>query len=187
MKIKTAIAQLQALQAKDPNALVSLKKLKAKKKKKLGKRGITKALQDWAVKQCNKHGFFTFIDACRYYDRIGGSAGTSTVLHRLHDVGARNSSPGLAESHIRAKWVIGKAANAPIQQLIASDPTFVQRYNEMRRRAVDAGGLAPGPFNEVTFKRAHARPGKCMVVVDDVDQSRQLTIEVRPQAQQHGN
>lgn len=185
MKIKTAIAQLQALAVKDPNALVSFKRLKPKKKRKLGQKGITKKLQDWAVAQCEKKGFFTFIDACRYYDRIGGSAGTSTVLHRLHDVGARNSSPGLAESHIRAKWVIGKHANAPIKELIAQDPTFAERYNQMRREAVEAGALAPPPLDEARFNRSWGKPGRHWVVVDDPDRNRQMRIEIKPQ--QYGN
>lgn len=180
MRIKKAIEKLMALAAKSPGTHVRFKCSKPPKKKRLPKRLLSATLKQWAVKRCDKNGYFTFLEACRYYDRIGGSAGTSTVRHRLEQMGARNSSPGLAESHLRAKWVIGKTKDLPIREMIELDPTFKERYDEARRDAVRAGRLAPGLMEAVTFVKSHGKKGSCWVQVLDDDRGRQIRIQVKP-------
>lgn len=181
MKIRTAIAKLHDLLAKDPKAEVSYRRLKPKKKKRIPKRLLSQALREWAVKRSEGGGTFTFLEACRYYDRIGGSAGTSTVRHRLEQIGARNVTPGLAESHLRAQWTLQKGVmTGPIKDMIEADPTFRDRYEAQRRQIVIRGGLAPEPFERAVFEKSYGKKGKIWVQVQDEDPDRRFRISVVP-------
>jgi hypothetical protein len=183
MKIKTAIAKLLELQAKSPDGEVSIKRLKPRKKKKLPKRMLTATLRAWAHKRSENGGSFTFLEACRYYERIGGSAGTTTVWHRLTDIEARNVTSGLAETHLRARWSCEKGVTTgPVRDIIIQDPTFKERYLQARREVVARGELAPAPFDEVTFEKSHGKKGEVWVQVSDTDRSRQVRLQVKPRA-----
>lgn len=176
MRISQAIKKLQALQKKSPKAKVTLQIERPKKV------GVTELFKQWATRKCEGGKTFTFLEACLAYEKIGGSAGTTTVLHRLSNIGARSISPGKAESHLRGEWTLDKEKYVPVSELIAMDPTFRDRYEALRRRIVSGGGLAPPPFEQVKFSKSWGNRGINLVVNDD-DPDRRARITVHPRGE----
>lgn len=179
MRIAHAIKKLQELQAKHPDMVVSFKATRPKRKAKR-KLGVTARFRAWAERRCKDGRTFTFLEACLAYERIGGSAGTTTVLHRLSDIKARQISPNKAESHLRGEWTIDRTrADVPARELIELDPTFADRYEAQRRRVVVEGGLAPPPFDEARFEKSFGNKG-IWLAVQDPDPDRRMRIKVVP-------
>ena len=178
MKVKTAIKKLQELGAKDPKALVKIVKLPGKR---VQKRKLSETLAIWARSRSKDGGSFTFLEACRYYEKIGGSAGAVTVRYRLEGIGARAQEGGLPDTHFNARWSLNKGVTSgPVSEAIAADPTFVERYERMRRETIERGGLAPAPFKQAVFTKSYSSKGNLFVEVEDPDRQRRLRLEVKP-------
>lgn len=182
MRITTAIKKLEEMLAKNPKGEVSIKKLKPKKKKRVPKRLLSSTLKAWAQEKSKDGGSFSLMDAIRYYERIGGSAGVTTVLFRLRQIGARSVTGLLPETHLKARWACAKdVTTGAIRELIEQDPSFKDRYMAARRRAIEQGRLAPDPFEKVVFIKSHGKRGELWVETNDEDRGRHIRLQVKPQ------